>query len=114
MGILEPGATANLVRFQWLRRHNELLVRRGFPAATTYQAHATFKFGDGRAGEVCRAADITVGVAGVKGVFTAFVLDSENPALLSKGALETLQGRLDFARHTHVGYQWESDPSANE
>ena len=48
----------------------------------------------------CHSADITVGVAGIKGVFTAFVLDSDIPALLSKGALETLQGRLDFARHT--------------
>ena len=82
---------------------------------TTCQAHATFKFGDGRTGEVCRAADITVGAAGVKGVFAAFVLGSDIPALLSKGALGTLQGRLDFARHTsHVGYQWESDPSAHE
>ena len=56
-----------------------------------------------------------MGVAGVKGVFAAFVLDYDIPALLSKGALETLQGRLDFARHTsRVGYQWESDPSVNE
>ena len=98
--ILDTGATANLACFQWLRRHNELLARRGFPTVSTYQAHATFKFGDGRTGEVCHAADITVGVAGIKGVFTAFVLDSDIPALLSKGALETLQGRLDFARHT--------------
>ena len=38
-------------------------------------------------------------MAGIKGVFTAFVLDSDIPALLSKGALEPPQGRLDFARH---------------
>ena len=66
----------------------------------SYPAHALFKFGDGRTGQVCHAADITVGVAGVKGAFTAFVLDSDNPALLSKGALESLRGCLDSAQHT--------------
>merc|ERR1712016_341107 len=59
-----------------------------------------FKFGGGRIGEVCHAADITVGVAGFEGTITAFVLDSDIPALLSKGALESLRGRLDFAQHT--------------
>ena len=57
-------------------------------------------FGGGRISEVCRAADITAGVAGVKGAITALVLDSDIPALLSKGALESLRGRLDFAQHT--------------
>ena len=37
--------------------------------------------------EVCHAADITAGAAGIKGKFAAFVLDSDIPALLSKGAL---------------------------
>ena len=75
-------------------------MKKGLPAVATYPAHATFKFGDGRTGEVCHAADITVGVAGIKGKFIAFVLDSDIPALLSKGALEPLQSCLDFARHT--------------
>ena len=91
--ILDTGATANLVRFKWLPHHNELLSRRGLPRVDSYPAHAIFKFGDGRVGEVCHAADITVGVAGFKGTFTAFVLDSDIPALLSKGALESLRGR---------------------
>ena len=63
-------------------------------------AHALFKSGDGRAGEVRHAADITVGLAGVKGAYTAFVLDSDAPAPLSKGALGSLRGCLDFAQHT--------------
>ena len=66
----------------------------------SYPAHALFKFGGGRAGEVCHAADITVGGAGVEGTFTAVVLDSDIPALLGKGALESLRGCLDFAQHT--------------
>ena len=36
----------------------------------------------------------------VKGTLTAFVLDSDIPALLSKGALESLRGCLDFAQRT--------------
>ena len=66
----------------------------------SFPAHAMFQFGGGRTGAVCHAADITAGVAGVKGTFTAFVLDSDIPALLSKGALESLRGCLDFAQHT--------------
>ena len=97
--ILDTGATANLVCFRWLRRQNELLVNRGIPEVTTFPALATFKVGDGRTGEVCHAADITVGVAGIKGKFTAFVSDSDIPVALGKGALETPQGCLDFARH---------------
>lgn len=98
--IMDTGATANLVCFNWLSHHKYLLARRGLPKVDSYPAHAMFKFGDGRLGEVCHAADITVGVAGVKGTFTAFVLDSDIPALLSKGALESLHGCLDFAQHT--------------
>ena len=98
--ILDTGATANLACFQRLRHHNDLLAQRGSPKVVSYPAHAPFKFGGGRAGEVCHAADIAAGVAGVKGTFTAFALDSDIPALLSKGALESLRGCLDFAQNT--------------
>ena len=63
------------------------------------KAHATFRFGDGRTGDVGFAADVTVGLAGSKGQFTAFALDSDIPALLSKGALESLRGCLNFSTH---------------
>ena len=69
--ILDAGATANLVCFQWLRRHNELLASKGLPEVSSYPAHAMFKFGDGRTGAVCHAADITVGLAGVMGIRTS-------------------------------------------
>ena len=82
VAIVDTGATTNLVCFQWLRHHNDLLAQRGLPKVVSYPAHALFKFGDGRTGEVCHATDITVGVAGVKGTFTAFALDSDIPALL--------------------------------
>ena len=49
-------------------------ANRGPPAVITYPAQATFKFGDGRTGEVCHAADSIVGVAGIKGKFAAFCL----------------------------------------
>ena len=65
----------------------------------SFPAHAMSKFGNGRAGGVCHAADIAVGVAGVRGMFAAFVLGSDIPALLGKVALESLRGCLDFAQH---------------
>ena len=113
--ILDTGATANLVCFQWLRHQNELLASRGLLEAPSFPAHAMFKFGDGRAGVVCHAADIAVGVAGVRGMFTAFVLDSGIPALLSKGALESLRGCLDFAQHAlTLGANGKATPPEDE
>ena len=67
-------------------------MRKGLPAVSTFPAHATFEFGDGRTGVVCHAADIILGVAAIKSEFAAFVLDSDIPALLGAGVLETRQG----------------------
>ena len=63
-----------------------------------YPSAARFQFGDGRIGEVQYAANVTVGIAGRKGTFTAFAMDAEIPALLRKGALEALGAQLDFAK----------------
>ena len=57
---------------------------------------ARYKFGQGRADGVKRAADIKVATAGRRGALTAFVLAADIPALLRKGALESLGGQLDF------------------
>ena len=100
--VLDTGATANLVCFRWLSRHNSPLEQKGFLRVLTYPAQARFKFGDGRTGNVCFAADITEGTAGAKGALTAFALDADIPALLRKGALEALAGQLDFARNTLI------------
>ena len=100
VGILDAGATANLVCFRRLRHHNSMMGQVGLPRVSTYPAPARFKFGDGRMGNVKFAADITVGIAGYKGTFTAFALVSDIPALLRNGALEDLRGRLDFPRDT--------------
>ena len=62
----------------------------GLPRVSTYPAQARFEFGDGRMGDVRFAANITVGIAGAEGNFTAFVLDADIPASLRKGALEAL------------------------
>ena len=82
--ILDTGATANLICFRWLDHHNSILRQWGLEKVTPYRANATFRFGDGRTGDVGFAADVTVGLAGAKGQFTAFVLDSDIPALLSR------------------------------
>ena len=98
MAALDSGATANLVCFRWPEHHNRLLERRGMQRVYVYQSKARFCFGDGRVGAVRRAADILVGVAGNTGKFTAFVLDAGIPALLRRGAMEALGGRLDLLR----------------
>ena len=70
----------------------------GFLRVRPYPAIARFKFGDGRVGEVKYAADIKVGTAGCRGAFTAVALETGIPALLRKGAIESLGGRSDFER----------------
>ena len=39
-----------------------------------------------------------MGIAGIRGIFTAFALEAEIPALLREGAMEALGGQLDFLR----------------
>ena len=51
---------------------------------------ARFRVGSGRLGEVRHAAGIPVGVAGNTGKFAAFMLDSDIPAPLRKGAMVAL------------------------
>ena len=97
---LDTGATANLVRRAWLANHNQFLERMGMEKAHLYPSAARFKFGDGRIGEVQYAANITIGIAGCKGTFTAFVMDAGIPALLRRGALEALGAQMDFAKDT--------------
>ena len=92
------GATADIVCFSWLARHNRNLGRRGIPRVATYPSRERFRFGDGRLGEVRYAADIPAGIAGNRGVSTAFVLDADIPALSRRGSMEALGGQLGFFR----------------
>ena len=72
--VLDTGATANLICFRWLDHHNTILQQWGLEKVTPYRAHATFRFGDGRTGDVGFAADVTVGLAGAKGHFHIYQL----------------------------------------
>ena len=96
--VLATGAAANVVCFSSLARHNRTLERRGVPRVTAYLPQTRFRFGDGRLGEVRHAADIPMGIAGRKGMFTSFVLEADIPPLLRRGAAEALGGQLDFLR----------------
>ena len=96
--VLETGATANLVCFCWLRPRNRILQGRGSKEVSSYPPSARFRFGDDRLGEVRRPADISAGIPIRKGEFTVFVLDADIPTLLRKGALEVLEGQLDYTR----------------
>ena len=60
-----------LVCFKWLENHNSHLRNMGIAKENAYSAMARFKFGRGRVGEVRYEADIKVGIAGLRGTFTA-------------------------------------------
>ena len=57
-----------------------LLERERRQKASIYPSSVRFRSGDGRRGEVRRAAGIPAGAAGDKGEFTALVLDVDIPA----------------------------------
>ena len=61
-------------------------------------AFASFRYGDGRIGNVHKAAVIPIAIVGCTGQFMAYVVDAEIPALLGKEALETLGAHLNFCR----------------
>ena len=64
VGVLDSGATANLVCCSCLAHQKRILERHGIPRVTAYPARARFRFEEGRLGEVRQAADIPLGVAG--------------------------------------------------
>ena len=86
-------ATADLVCSSWLARRNRILELRGLPREPTCPARARVRFGDGRFGEVRRAAKSPVGITGNKGAFTAFALERGSPASVRNGAMEALGGQ---------------------
>ena len=94
--IIDTGASANLVGAKWLEKHNLILRSIGRPQASVREAFASFRYGDGRVGDVHKAALIPIAIAGCTGQFMAYVVDAEIPALLGKEALETLGAHLNF------------------
>ena len=60
-------------------------------------ARARSNWGDGSLGRVQFAADVPAGIAGGRGRFAALFLEAGIPALLRKGAVEAVGGRLAFA-----------------
>ena len=87
VAVSGAGASANSVRLGWSGRHNRILQRWGFPRVSTYTASARILFGYGRLGDVRRAADFPVSIAGIRGKFAAFALRADIPALLRNSAL---------------------------
>ena len=94
--IIDTGASANLVGVNWLNNRNAILKALGRPLAKIAPAFASFRYGDGRVGDVHRAAVIPIAIVGYAGHFMAYVVDADIPALLGKEALETLAGHLNF------------------
>ena len=59
-------------------------------------AFASFRFGNGRVGNVHRAATIPIAIVSHAGHFMAYVVEADISALLGQEALGTLGGRLNF------------------
>ena len=66
------------------------------PLAKIAPAFASFRYGDGRVGDVHRAAVILIAIVGYAGHFMAYVVDADIPALLGKEAPKTPGGHPDF------------------
>ena len=72
----------------------------GFTKAEAYPARAKFKCGGGRMGKMGFAAGTPAGIEALRGRVTAFLAGAEIPALLFKGALVALRGKLECARNS--------------
>ena len=94
--IIDTGASANLAGADWLKNHNAIHKALGRPLAAIAPALASFRNGDGRVGNVHRAALIPIAIVGRAGQFMAYVVEADIPALLGKEGLETLGGHLNF------------------
>ena len=93
--IIDTAASANLVGVKWLNNPNATLRSLGRPPAKHKEALASFRYGDGRVGDVHNAAVIPIAIAGYTGQFMAYAVDADIPALLGKQALETLGSLLN-------------------
>ena len=100
--ILDTGASANLVGAKWLNNHNAILKALGRPSAKIAPAFASFRYGDGRVGDVHRAAIIPIAIVGYAGHFMAYVVEADIPALLERKALETLAGQRNFCERGRI------------
>ena len=96
--VIYTGASANLVGVDWLNKRNALLRAFGQPLAKPAPVFASFRFGDGRVGDVHKAAILPISIVGYTGQLMAYVADAAVPDLLGKEALETLGGHLNFCK----------------
>ena len=100
--IIGTRALANLVGAHWLNNRNAILKALGRPLAKIAPAFASFRYGDGRVGDVHRAAIIPIAIVGYAGHFMAYVVEADIPALLGEEALETLGGHLNFCERGRI------------
>ena len=80
---LGAGATANLVYFSRLARHNRILERHRVPRVTSYPSQSRFRFGYWRLGELRRAADIPVGITGKSSGYRCVCAGRGRPSVIA-------------------------------
>ena len=102
--ILDTGASVNLAHLNRLANRNAILASFGIDKARIVPADASFKFGDGRIGDVHKAAVFTIDIAGHIGKTTAVAVDADIPALYGDDAFEI----LFIARLLRTAWGWIS------
>ena len=96
---LDKRATANLARFKWLQRGNNLMAKYVMPAAEVHPASASFKFRHGRLGQNQFAADVPAAIAGRRGLRTTW--SKRLPRLSPEKASEAME--VSFAPPRRIG-----------
>ena len=99
MAALGAGATANSACRKWRHHHNAALGRFRVPVARPYLACARFKFRNSRIDGARFGADVPVGIAGRRGPPTPLQVDASSPALLARGASDSLGNIWDPPRN---------------
>ena len=99
--VLDTGDTANLVFSKWLDPYNSVLGKWAVAPADPFPARVRSKFVGRSLGKARFSADVPAflpRLAGVRGIFAAFLPEAATAAVLRTGALESPSGQRDFDR----------------
>ena len=99
-----PRLLRRVARRRWSRARQPIwLVSSGWVISIPHSPRERIAFRYGRMSEASIAADILAGVAGGRREFTAFLMDTDFPAFLCRGALEASGGPWGISRRFGVG-----------
>ena len=96
-GVIDSGCGRTLIGRETLNALGQKLAQVTSQRPVQYEAHSSFRYGNG-ATELSRVAvKIPVGIGGKSGIIDAAVIEGKAPLLLGRPTLEKLHVALDFA-----------------